>query len=109
MVKRNSDGNLVLEDGTPVRLRLTRNLSSGEAKVGDRVDFEVMDEVRLGDTVVLQQGALAWATVTEAQHKKSMGRAGKLDVNIDAAKMANGEKANLRAEKEDGLNGAPGW
>ena len=59
-----------------------------------------MDEVKLGDTVVVQQGALAWATVTEAEHKKTMGRAGKLDVNIDAAKMANGEKANLRAQKE---------
>jgi hypothetical protein len=40
------------------------------------------------------------ATVTEAEHKKSMGRAGKLDVNIDAAQLSNGEKVNLRAAKE---------
>lgn len=31
-----------LEDGTPVKLRLTRNLSSADAKTGDRVDFEVL-------------------------------------------------------------------
>jgi hypothetical protein len=99
-VKRNSDGNLVLEEGTPLRLRLNRNLSSAEAKTGDRVDFEVLDPVRLGDTVVVQQGALAWATITEAEHKKTMGRAGKLDVNIDAAQMSNGERVNLRAQKE---------
>jgi hypothetical protein len=99
-VKRNSDGNLVVEDGTPLRLRLNRNLSSAEAKTGDRVDFEVMDPIKLGDTVVVAQGALAWATVTEAEHKRSMGRAGKLDVNIDAAQLSNGERVNLRAQKE---------
>ena len=99
-VKHNADGNLVIQEGTPFRLRLNRTLSSSEAKTGDRVDFEVMDEIRLGDTVVVRQGALAWATITDAEHKKTMGRAGKLDVNIDAAQMANGEKVNLRAQKD---------
>ncbi len=99
-VKRNADGNLIIQDGTPFRLRLNRTLSSAEAKTGDRVDFEVMDEIRLGDTVVVHQGALAWATITDAEHKKSMGRAGKLNVNVDAAQLANGEKVNLRAQKD---------
>ena len=99
-VKRNADGNLIIQDGTPFRLRLNRTLSSAEAKTGDRVDFEVMDEIRLGDTVVVHQGALAWATITDAEHKKTMGRAGKLNVNVDAAQLANGEKVNLRAEKD---------
>ena len=99
-VKRNADGNLVIQEGTPFRLRLNRNLSSADAKTGDRVDFEVMDEIRLGDTVVVRQGALAWATITDAEHKKTMGRAGKLNVTIDAAQLANGERVNLRAQKD---------
>ncbi len=90
----------IIQDGTPFRLRLNRTLSSADAKTGDRVDFEVMDEIRLGDTVVVHQGALAWATITDAEHKKTMGRAGKLSVNVDAAQLANGEKVNLRAEKD---------
>ncbi len=99
-VKRNADGNPIIQDGTPFRLRLNRTLSSADAKTGDRVDFEVMDDIRLGDTVVVHQGALAWATITDAEHKKTMGRAGKLSVNVDAAQLANGEKVNLRAEKD---------
>src|SRR6185369_6053036 len=99
-VKRSPDGKLILEDGIPVRLRLTRTLSSADAKTGDRVDFEVLDAVKLGDTVVIPQGSIAWATVTDAEHKKRMGRGGKLDVNIDAVKLANGEKANLKASKD---------
>jgi hypothetical protein len=99
-VKRTPDGKLILEDGIPVRLRLTRTLSSADAKTGDRVDFEVLDAVKLGDTVVIPQGSIAWATVTDAEHKKRMGRGGKLDVNIDSVKLANGEKANLKASKD---------
>lgn len=99
-VKRNAEGKLILEDGTPVRLRLTRTLSSADAKTGDRVDFEVLDPVKLGDTLVIPQGSIAWATVTDAEHKKRMGRGGKLNVNIDAVKLANGDKANLKATKD---------
>ena len=30
----------VLEDGTPVKLRTNRTISSGDAQVGDTLDFE---------------------------------------------------------------------
>ena len=36
-----------LEDGTPIKLRLTRNLSSADATTGDRVDFEVLERQHL--------------------------------------------------------------
>jgi hypothetical protein len=39
----------------------------------------------------------AWATVTQAQAKRRMGRGGKLDLNIDKVRLADGEKAMLRA------------
>ena len=38
-----ADEPFVLHDATPVRLRLTRNLSSADARVGETVDFEVLD------------------------------------------------------------------
>lgn len=90
----------VLQDGTPVRLRLSRNLSSGEAKEGETVDFEVLEEVRVSDSLVIQKGAVALATVTLAVPKRNMGRGGKLDVNIDHVRLVNGEKAALRSVKQ---------
>jgi hypothetical protein len=89
-----------LEDGTPIRLRLTRNLSSADATTGDRVDFEVLADVKVKDVIVVPRGGLALATVTEAQHKRRMARGGKLNVNIDDVRLADGEKAPLRAVKE---------
>src|ERR1700730_7268790 len=90
----------VLEDGTPVKLRIARTLSSADAHVGETVDFEVLEEVRLGNLLMIPKGGVAWATVTEAQSKRRMARGGKLDVNIDSVRLVNGEKAALRAVKE---------
>src|SRR5712692_10276830 len=89
-----------LEDGTPIKLRLTRNLSSADATTGDRVDFEVLEDIKVKEVIVVPRGGLALATVTEAQHKRRMARGGKLDVNIDDVRLVDGEKAPLRAVKE---------
>lgn len=52
-----------LEDGTPIKLRLTRNLSSADATTGDLVDFEVLEDVKVKDVIVVPRGGLALATI----------------------------------------------
>jgi PEGA domain len=89
-----------LEDGTPVHLKFGQTVSSADANVGDRVEFEVMDEVRVSDVVVINKGGIAWGTVTEAKPKRHMGRGGKLEIVMDSVRLVDGEKAALRATKE---------
>jgi hypothetical protein len=89
-----------LEDGTPVKLRINRTVSSADAQVGDTVDFEVLEEIQVNDVLVVPKGGLAFATVTEAQAKRRMARGGKLDINIDYVRLVSNEKAALRAVKE---------
>jgi PEGA domain len=91
---------LVLEDATPVKLRLSRNVSSADAKTGETVDFEVLEEVKVGDVLVVAKGGVAWGTVTDAEPKKRMGRGGKLDMTIDSVRLLDGEKAALRGVKD---------
>ncbi len=90
----------MLEDETPVRLRLNRTISSAEAHVGDTVDFETLDDITVNGTPVIPKGGLAFATVTEAQAKRRMARGGKLDINIDYVKLVSGDKAALRAVRD---------
>ncbi|MGA7855957.1 MAG: hypothetical protein WCA15_21740 [Candidatus Acidiferrales bacterium] len=90
----------LLEDGTPVHLVLSENLSSADAVTGQTVEFEVVDDVSVDGFVVIPRGSTAWATVTDAEHKRRMGRAGKLDLNIDKVRLADGEKVMLRAVKD---------
>jgi hypothetical protein len=54
-----------LEDGTPVKLRLNRTISSAEAHVNDTVDFDVLEEIKVHDDIVVPRGSMAWGTVTE--------------------------------------------
>lgn len=89
-----------LEDGTPVKIRLSQTISSATSNTNDRVEFDVLDEVKVGNLVVIPKGSIAWGTVTEAQAKRRMGKGGKLDVNIDAVRLADGEKAALRGVKD---------
>ena len=89
-----------LEDGTPVKLRTARTISSADAHTGETVDFEVLEDVLVGGTLVVPKGGIAWGTVTEAEPKRRMGRGGKLNVNIDSVRLLDGEKIPLRAVKD---------
>jgi hypothetical protein len=88
-----------LVEDTPVRIKLSRTMSSKDAKVNERVDFEVLEDVKVGNVVVIERGSLAIATVTEAHPKRRMGRSGKLHINIDYLRLASGDKVPLRAVK----------
>ena len=54
-----SQKGFVLEDQTPVRLRLNRTISSADAHVGDTVDFETLDDITVNGTLVVPKGGLA--------------------------------------------------
>lgn len=89
----------VLEADTPVKLVLGETISSADERVGNLINFEVVEDVMVNNVVVIPRGSNAWATVTVAEPKKRMGRGGKLDINIDKVRLADGEKVLLRAVK----------
>lgn len=89
-----------LLDGTPVKLRLSQTISSADAKVGQEIPFEVVEDVQVEGVTVLPKGATAIGTVTEAEPKRSMGRAGKLNISISYGRLADQEKVALRAVKD---------
>jgi len=60
----------------------------------------VVEEVKVDEVVVLPKGAPAIANVTDAGHKRTMGRAGKLNISISYARLADQEKVALRAVKD---------
>lgn len=97
-----------LEDGTKVPLELGRELSSGKESTGNRVDFAVTEEVRVQDVVVIPKGSTAYGTIVEARARRRLGRAGKLNVRIEEVRLADGERAKLRAMQENTGKGRQG-
>jgi hypothetical protein len=92
----------VLQDGTPVRLRLDRSVSSASAHVGETVDFEVTEPVINQNYVVIPKGAVALGRVTKVEPKRRFGRAGALELSIDSVRLTDGRTIPLRATREKG-------
>ncbi len=108
MVKAIAACGFCLEDGTKVSLILGRELSSGKESTGNRVDFEVSEDIKVNDVLVIPKGSLAIGTITEAQGRRHMGRAGKLNVRIEEVRLSDGSRAKLRAMQENKGQGRQG-
>ncbi len=89
-----------LQEGTPIRMRLNRTISSANAKLNENVDFETLDDVSLNGTIIIPKGSTAIGTVTEAASKRRMARGGKLSMNIDYLRLPGGERLPLRGVQE---------
>jgi hypothetical protein len=91
---------LALHDATPIRLRLTRDLTFANAKAGELVDFEILDDLRIDGVLVMARGARSTATLTQAEPKTRMGRGGKLGVSLDSLPLLDGGKVSIRVGKQ---------
>jgi hypothetical protein len=96
----------MLLDGTQVKLRISQTISSEEAKTGQEVPFEVLEDTNVNGVTVIKKGDSAFGIVTKAEPKKMMGRAGKLDLSISYVRLADQEKVPLRATKESKGHGS---
>ncbi len=90
----------ILPEGTPVRMRINRTISSADAQTGENVDFETLDDVKAGDLIVIPKGSTAISTVTEAVPKRRLARGGKLNLNIDYVRLPSQEKLALRGVQD---------
>lgn len=87
---------VVLLDSTAVKMKITKAISSADARVDDEVSFEVSEDVIVDDLLIVPKGALAVGVVNEAEPKKALGRGGKLSILIRSVRLADNEQAVLR-------------
>lgn len=87
---------VMIPDGTKIRVRLEQNLSSETAELGQTVDFQVTQEVRMGDAVVVANGARATGSIVQVEPRRRLGRAGKLDFSIERVQLVDGNWLNVR-------------
>jgi len=86
---------VVLEADTPIRLRLVAAVTSKRAKAGDRVAFQVMEDVTVDGLVVIPRHAIAWGTISQAQPSRMLGRGGKLAIELNSVAALTGEQVAL--------------
>ena len=91
-----------LEDGTPVQVKFRQTISSKTANENDPVDFEVAEDVFVGNTLVITKRAIAKGMVVRARRSGMLGRRGKLDIVLREVTLVSGERVPIRAEQKGG-------
>jgi len=91
--------NVVLQDGTPVKLRLGATAGANGVRVGETIDLEVSEDVRVGDVVVIAKGCTASAQVTNLRSGGNI-KGGWIDIDLDSVNLADGERVPVRASKQ---------
>ncbi len=87
---------VVVPDGTKIRVRLEQNLTSDNVETGQTIDFRVTQEVRVGDAVVIASGAPAQGNIISAEAKRRLGRGGKLALTVERVQMVDGNWLSVR-------------
>jgi len=104
-----SPSEFTLRNGTPIRMKLGKTISSATAHVGDEVDLQVAEEVVVDGFLVIPQGAAGIGAVKEAEPKKRLGHGGKLGFTINSVRLKDNEKAAVRSYQEStGPNNSAG-
>jgi hypothetical protein len=83
---------LTLKSGTPIKLAVAKEVNSSTHDAGDMIGLTVLDDVRVGDTVVIPSGTPASAEITWRTGKGAFGKSGKLEfsmrsVNLDGQRI----------------------
>src|SRR5260370_32950295 len=88
---------LLVRDGTPIKMKLKRGVYSQYANIGDEVDYLVDEEVVIHNKIIVPEGTIVKGKVITAEHKRRMGRGGKIDISADSVKLFNSQTIPLRA------------
>lgn len=89
---------VLLRDGTEVRVRLLQPISSRSAEEGQAIAFETVEEVRVGGDVVVRRTAPAEGRIVRADSRHGFGRRGKLALAIDRVEAVDGSTVPLGTE-----------
>ncbi|MBE9010830.1 hypothetical protein IQ250_11495 [Pseudanabaenaceae cyanobacterium LEGE 13415] len=97
-----------LEDGTPVKLRFKKTVSSRDTDLGATIEFEVVEDVQVRNKIVIAKGAIAKGKVTKVQGAGMLGRKGKLEIALQEVTLVTGERVSIRGSQQAGGGHAGG-
>jgi hypothetical protein len=88
----------LLKEGTDVILKFAQDLSSKTAQEDDRVNFELAEDLKVGDVIIAKIGTKAVGTVTHAKKSGMFGKGGELNVRLEYLKVGD-LRVRLRGNK----------
>jgi serine/threonine-protein kinase len=95
-----------VSDGLPFRIALAEDVPATAAE-GQALSFVTMDDLKVGDIVVIARGAaVTGSIVSESGKKKFLGMGGRMTFQLTSAVAPDGQKLNVRAAPARKADGA---
>jgi hypothetical protein len=98
-VSRAQNMKQLLEE-TQIKLAIAQTISSKDAKVGDIINFKVIEQVKKDDLVLIDTGTVVTGEVIEAEKSRSLGKGGKLDFIINTVTAVDGQLVKVRVSSK---------
>src|SRR3954470_19505017 len=89
----------LLKAKTEVKLAFAQSISSKHAFTGEKVELRVVDDVKVGDLVVIAKGARVLGTVVQGKKNEKRGNSKDLAVSVDYI-LVDGRKVKLTGTQE---------
>lgn len=96
-----SSETLKIAEGTPIKLELTRSLTSGKVKTGEAVTYRTREDIIVNGEVVIAKGAKGLGKVTVSKRRGMLGKKGKLEFTVESVTAINGVPVPLRTSIEN--------
>ena len=102
-------GKYLLKEGTEVPMKFAGDISSRYATEGDKVELTLISDIKVGDVVVVKQGAKGVAVVTNVKKAGMLpGSTGELNLHLEQM-TSDGIRIRLRGSpNRDGVLGPVG-
>jgi len=81
--------------GTLVKVEFLTPLDSGKSRVGDTVEFQVVDNVVIDGILVIPAGSRATGQVTKVSSAKGFGKDGSIDIDFKTVEAFDGSPVPL--------------
>lgn len=94
--------NSLIPDRTLVKIMATKDVSSGDVKVGDILNFEVAEDVLTNNEVVISKGTPVLCEVSTILERGRQGRGGILQIRAQSTRAVSGASIPLSGNFTDG-------
>lgn len=90
---------IVLAEGTPIKVVTIQEITSKTASPNDAVNFRVDEDLVVNGHVVVRKGTTAVGSVIHAQKGGYLGKSGKLGIQVESTQTVDDQRLKLRAVK----------
>ena len=75
---------------TLIKIALVTPVNAKDLKVGDTIEYQVADDVFVGDTLVFTKGSRGEGTVTKVRQARNFGRNAQVEIDFKSTKALDG-------------------